>query len=150
MLRHRHMISSLYQKGGNEMKGQLTKRDITLIEHCRKHLPITSDMAAILFYPNRYIAQRRLNTIHQLKQLKRTERIVVNQPYIYYLDKRDIRHLPFTKLLYDIRQNQFEISEYEFDGQNLVAIIHKDELSYKINTTIKNLEQVYKRLSLVS
>lgn len=132
------------------MKGQLTKRDITLIEHCRKHLPITSDMAAILFYPNRYIAQRRLNIIHQLKQLKRTERIVVNQPYIYYLDKRDIRHLPLTKLLYDIRQNQFEISEYEFDGQKLVAIIHKDELSYKINTNINNLDQVYKRLSLIS
>ena len=120
------------------MKGQLTKRDITLIEHCRKHLPITSDMAAILFYPNRYIAQRRLNTI------------VVNQPYIYYLDKRDIRHLPFTKLLYDLRQNEYDISEYDFDGRTLTAIIHKDELSYKINSTIQNIEQVYKRLSLIA
>ena len=132
------------------MKGQLTKRDITLVEHCRKHLPITSDMAAILFYPNRYIAQRRLNTIHQLRQLKRTERIVVNQPYIYYLDKRDIRHLPFTKLLYDLRQNEYDISEYDFDGRTLTAIIHKDELSYKINSTIQNIEQVYKRLSLIA
>lgn len=102
------------------------------------------------FYPNRYIAQRRLNTIHQLRQLKRTERIVVNQPYIYYLDKRDIRHLPFTKLLYDLRQNEYDISEYDFDGRTLTAIIHKDELSYKINSTIQNIEQVYKRLSLIA
>ena len=58
------------------VKGQLTKRDINLIEYCLAHLPINSDIAAALFYPNKYIAQRRLTTIHNLKQLKRTERLV--------------------------------------------------------------------------
>ena len=70
------------------VKGQLTQRDITLIEYCLAHLPISSEIAAALFYPNKYIAQRRLNTIHNLKQLKRTERLVVNQPYIYYFHKK--------------------------------------------------------------
>jgi hypothetical protein len=69
------------------VKGQLTQRDINLIEYCLSHLPINSDIAATLFYPNKYIAQRRLTTIHNLKQLKRTERLVVNQPYIYYHEK---------------------------------------------------------------
>ena len=73
------------------VKGQLTKRDINLIEYCLAHLPINSDIAAALFYPNKYIAQRRLTTIHNLKQLKRTERLVVNQPYIYYSDKKDLK-----------------------------------------------------------
>ena len=74
------------------VKGQLTKRDINLIEYCLAHLPINSDIAAALFYPNKYIAQRRLTTIHNLKQLKRTERLVVNQPYIYYSDKKDLKN----------------------------------------------------------
>lgn len=132
------------------VKGQLTRRDISLIEYCQKRLPITSDIAGVLFYPNRYIAQRRLTTIHNLNHLKRTDRLIVNQPYIYCLDKNDIKNLPFTKLLYDIHQNEFEISEYEFDGQALTVIIHKEAQSYKINTTIQNIEQVYKRLSLTT
>ena len=49
------------------VKGQLTQRDINLIEYCLSHLPINSDIAAVLFYPNKYIAQRRLTTIHNLK-----------------------------------------------------------------------------------
>ena len=131
-------------------KGQLTRRDIRLIEYCQLHLPITSDIAGILFYPNRYIAQRRLNTIYHLEHLNRIDRLIVNQPYIYCLDKKDIRNFPFTKLLSDIYQNEFEILEYEFDGQTLTIIIHKGEQSYKINTTIQNIEQVYKRLSLTT
>lgn len=131
-------------------KGQLTRRDIRLIEYCQSHLPITSDIAGILFYPNRYIAQRRLNTIYHLEHLNRIDRLIVNQPYIYCLDKKDIRNLPFTKLLSDIYQNEFEILEYEFDGQTLTVIIHKEEQSYKINTTMENIEQVYKRLSLMT
>ena len=37
------------------VKGQLTQRDINLIEYCLSHLPINSDIAATLFYPNKYI-----------------------------------------------------------------------------------------------
>ena len=130
------------------VKGQLTKRDIHLIEYCLAHLPINSDIAAALFYPNKYIAQRRLTTIHNLKQLKRTERLVVNQPYIYYSDKKDLKNYPFSQLLYDIRSDGFEIETYHFEDELLTATIHKDTESYKINATLQNLPQIYKRLSL--
>ena len=129
-------------------KGQLTKRDITLIEYCLAHLPINSEIAAALFYPNKYIAQRRLNTIHNLKQLKRTERLVVNQPYIYYSNKKDLKNYPFSQLLYDIHCEGFEIENYHFENDLLTAHIHKENESYKINATLANLPQVYKRLSL--
>ena len=36
-----------------QVKGQLTKRDMTLIEYCLAHLPISSDIAATLFYPTK-------------------------------------------------------------------------------------------------
>ena len=107
------------------VKGQLTKRDINLIEYCLAHLPINSDIAAALFYPNKYIAQRRLTTIHNLKQLKRTERLVVNQPYIYYSDKKDLKNYPFSQLLYDIRSDVFEIETYHFDDELLTVPIYK-------------------------
>ena len=111
------------------VKGQLTKRDIHLIEYCLAHLPINSDIAAALFYPNKYIAQRRLTTIHNLKQLKRTERLVVNQPYIYYSDKKDLKNYPFSQLLYDIRSVGFEIEDYHFEDELLTATIHKENES---------------------
>ena len=130
------------------VKGQLTKRDINLIEYCLAHLPINSDIAAALFYPNKYIAQRRLTTIHNLKQLKRTERLVVNQPYIYYSDKKDLKNYPFSQLLYDIRSVGFEIEDYHFEDELLTVTIHKENESYKINATLQNLPQIYKRLSL--
>lgn len=130
-------------------KGQLTQRDIKLIEYCRNHLPITSDIAGTLFYPNRYIAQRRLNTIHHLNHLNRTERLIVNQPYIYYHDKRDLPNFPFTKLLYDLTLQNYEIIDFEFNGEHLQATIERLENTYKINTTLQNLSQVYKRLALI-
>ena len=130
------------------VKGQLTKRDIHLIEYCLAHLPINSDIAAALFYPNKYIAQRRLTTIHNLKQLKRTERLVVNQPYIYYSDKKDLKNYPFSQLLYDIRSDGFEIETYHFEDELLTATNHKENESYKINATLQSLPQIYKRLSL--
>ena len=130
------------------VKGQLTQRDINLIEYCLSHLPINSDIAATLFYPNKYIAQRRLTTIHNLKQLKRTERLVVNQPYIYYSDKKDLKNYPFSQLLYDIRSDGFEIETYHFEDELLTVTIHKENESYKINATLQNLPQIYKRLSL--
>ena len=52
------------------VKGQLTQRDINLIEYCLSHLPINSDIAATLFYPNKYIAQRRLTTIHKYQHTR--------------------------------------------------------------------------------
>jgi len=125
------------------VKGQLTQRDINLIEYCLSHLPINSDIAATLFYPNKYIAQRRLTTIHNLKQLKRTERLVVNQPYIYYHEKKDLKNYPFSELLYHIKCDGFEIENY-----CLTATIHKVDVSYKINATLNNIPQIYKRLSL--
>lgn len=130
------------------VKGQLTKRDMNLIEYCLAHLPINSDIAAALFYPNKYIAQRRLTTIHKLKHLKRTERFIVNQPYIYYSDKNDLKNYPLSVLLYDVRLCGFEIESYHFKDDLLTATIHKNEESYKINATLENLPQVYKRLSL--
>ena len=130
------------------MKGQLTKRDIDLIEHCEKNLPISSDMAAILFYPNRYIAQRRLTTIYNLKQLKRTNRLVVNQPYIYYNQKKDLKNLPFTKLLCDLMLNNYDIQDYQWNGDHLTTIIAKEETKFKIYATHQNISQVYKRLEL--
>ena len=130
------------------MKGQLTKRDIDLIEYCEKNLPISSDMAAILFYPNRYIAQRRLTTIHNLKQLKRTDRLVVNQPYIYYNQKKDLKNLPFTKLLCDLKLQDYIIEEYEWNDNHLMTIIERENRKFKIYATHQNLSQVYKRLDL--
>lgn len=130
------------------MKGQLTQRDINLLEFCEQDLPISTDMAAILFYPNRYIAQRRLGTIHQLKQLKRSERLYVNQPYIYYLSKKNVKNLPFTKLLCDVVEAGFEIESYRFEEGLLQAVIRKGENSYQINSTRANMEQVYKRLEI--
>ena len=129
-------------------KGQLTRRDIQLIEYCQSHLPITSDIAATLFYPNRYIAQRRLNTIYHLKHLKRTERLIVNQPYFYYCDKSDLKNFTFTKLLHDLRIQEYEIVEFNFDGQHLNVVVEKSEDIFKINTTLQNINQVYKRLAL--
>ena len=130
------------------VKGQLTQRDINLIEYCLSHLPINSDIAATLFYPNKYIAQRRLTTIHNLKQLKRTERLVVNQPYIYYHEKKDLKNYPFSELLYHIKCDGFEIENYQFENNSLTATIHKVDVSYKINATLNNIPQIYKRLSL--
>jgi len=130
------------------MKGQLTQRDINLLEFCEKNLPISTDMASILFYPNRYIAQRRLATIHQLKQLKRSERLYVNQPYIYYQSKKHLKNLPFTKLLCDVVESGYTIESYEFEEPILRAVICKDGTSYQINSTLKNMGQVYKRLEL--
>ena len=132
----------------SHVKGQLTPRDFTLIEHCLAHLPITSDLAAVLFYPNKYIAQRRLNIIHKLEQLKRADRLVANQPYIYYHQKSDIKNFIFSQLLYDLRCNQFEIETYEFQDGTLTILVHKEDESFKINATKKNLPQVYKRLNL--
>jgi len=132
------------------MKGQLTQRDINLIEYCENNLPISSDMAAILFYPNRYIAQRRLTVIHNLKQLKRADRLVVNQPYIYYLQKKDLKNLPFTKLLCDLTLQDYSIENYHWNGDHLSTIIEKNEQKFKIHATRRNLSQVYKRLNLKS
>ena len=130
------------------MKGQLTERDINLLLFCEKQLPISTDMAAILFYPNRYIAQRRLGIIFQLKQLKRTERLFVNQPYIYYHQKKDLKHLPFTKLLCDVTENGYEIESYTFENGLLTVQVSNEELKYQINANLKNLDQVYKRLNI--
>ena len=102
----------------------------------------------ILIYPNKYIAQRRLTTIHNLKQLKRTERLVVNQPYIYYHEKKDLKNYPFSELLYHIKCDGFEIENYQFENNCLTATIHKVDVSYKINATLNNIPQIYKRLSL--
>ena len=132
------------------MKGKLTQRDINLIEYCEKNLPISSDMAAILFYPNRYIAQRRLTVIHKLKQLKRADRLVVNQPYIYYFQKRDLKNLPFTKLLCDLTLQDYTIQDYNWNHDHLSTIIEKNEQQFKIHATHQNLSQVYKRLELKS
>jgi len=132
------------------MKGQLTQRDIHLLDFCEQQLPISTDMAAILFYPNRYIAQRRLAIIHHLKQLKRSERLFVNQPYVYYQKKKDLKNLLFTKLLCDMTEAGFHIESYSFKENVLVAVIHKEEISYQINATLQNMEQVYKRLKLES
>jgi len=130
------------------MKGQLTQRDIHLLDFCEKQLPISTDMAAILFYPNRYIAQRRLATIYQLKQLKRSERLFVNQPYIYYHHKKNLKNLPFTKLLCDLTEAGYEIESYSFEENLLTAVIRKDDNSYQINSTLQNMDQVYKRLDI--
>ena len=119
------------------VKGQLTQRDINLIEYCLSHLPINSDIAATLFYPNKYIAQRRLTTIHNLKQ-----------PYIYYHEKKDLKNYPFSELLYHIKCDGFEIENYQFENNCLTATIHKVDVSYKINATLNNIPQIYKRLSL--
>ena len=108
------------------VKGQLTKRDIHLIEYCLAHLPINSDIAAALFYPNKYIAQRRLTTIHNLKQLKRTERLVVNQPYIYYSDKKDLKNYPFSQLLYDIHPLYMEHNIYLYNEMLLSSFYQLD------------------------
>ncbi len=132
------------------IKGQLTPRDFTLIEHCMTSLPITSDMAAALFYPNKYIAQRRLHIIYQLNQLKRANRLVKNQPYIYYLHKADLKNYIFTKLLYDLKLNHFEIETYEFAAHTLTAIVHKDGDTFKVSANKKNLSQIYQRLQLIS
>lgn len=132
------------------VKGQLTPRDFTLIEHCLAHLPITSDIAAVLFYPNKYIAQRRLNVIHKLEQLKRADRLVANQPYIYYVHKTDIKNFVFSQLLYDLKLNEFDIETYEFKDSTLSIIVHKSGDCFKINATKKNLPQVYKRLNLAA
>ncbi|MCL1949802.1 MAG: hypothetical protein FWF59_08730 [Turicibacter sp.] len=132
------------------MKGQLTQRDINLLEFCEKQLPISTDMAAILFYPNRYIAQRRLSVIHQLKQLKRSERLFVNQPYIYYHSKKNLKNLPFTKLLCDITDAGYEIESYRFDDNLFKVVVNKEENTYQVNSTLQNMKQVYRRLELAS
>lgn len=150
MLRHLS-FAKVFAKGERlmkQVKGQLTKRDMNLIEYCLSHLPISSDIAATLFYPNKYIAQRRLTTIHRLNYLKRTERLIVNQPYVYYTDKNDLKNYPLSILLYDIRLCGFEIESYQFKDDLLTATIHKNEEFYKISATLENLPQVYKRLSL--
>ena len=130
------------------VKGQLTKRDIHLIKYCLSCLPINSDIAAALFYPNKYIAQRRLTTIYNLKQLKRTERLIVNQPYVYYNNKKDLKNYPFSQLLFDIRIKGFDIENYHFEEDLLTVTIHKSNQSYKINATLQNIPQIYKRLAL--
>ena len=72
----------------------------------------------------------------------------MNQPYIYYSDKKDLKNYPFSQLLYDIRSVGFEIEDYHFEDELLTATIHKENESYKINATLQNLPQIYKRLSL--
>ena len=129
-------------------KGQLTPRDLLLIEFCLNHLPITSDIAAVLFYPNKYIAQRRLTTIHQLKQLKRSERLIMNQPYCYYKNKSDLKNIIFSQLLYDLTLHDYKIEQYTFEENTLTAIVHQSSNSFQINATRNNLQQVYHRLSL--
>ena len=129
-------------------KGQLTPRDLLLIEFCLNHLPITSDIAAVLFYPNKYIAQRRLTTIHQLKQLKRSERLIMNQPYCYYKNKSDLKNMIFSQLLYDLTLHDYKIEQYSFQENTLTAIVHQSSNSFQINATRNNLQQVYHRLSL--
>lgn len=130
-------------------KGQLTQRDVRLIEFCENSLPISTDMAAILFYPNRYIAQRRLTVIHNLKQLKRTERLYINQPYIYYHQKKDLKFLSLTKLLCDLQEAGYLVDEYRFDGKTLNLHAQKEGNTFLINATLKNLRQVYQRLKLL-